>query len=169
MFNCRVPDNHLAFGEPAIVNRTAMPTANRQSPDWVFRVRCSGQWFAELPNTMQTALIECSTVQSFVSGQHIVEQGCHPEGVYAILEGQVAFVRQLPGAREFLLNLAGPGYWFADPAILLEESMPHRVVARSAVRTLMVPATTVTRIRGESAVSATHFARMHARRFVIAR
>lgn len=145
-----------------------MTTANQESTDSILRVLSTGKWFVELPDAMQMALVEGSTVQSFVSGQHIVEQGCHPDGIYAVLDGQVAFVRQLPGAREFLLNLAGSGYWFADPAILLGETMPHRVVARSAVRTLLVPATTVARIRGENALNATHFARMHAQRFVVA-
>ena len=124
-------------------------------------------WFVEMPAEMQSELLAHGMVRHFVNGAHIVEQGCHPDGIYAVLDGQVAFVRQVLEGREFLLNIVGPGYWFADPSVLLNVPMPHTAVARAEVQALFVPTTITNRIRNASAEFASHFARMHARRFIV--
>jgi len=139
----------------------------RPHRDWIRTTLNRNWWFAEMPADMQQELLAHGVVRHFANGAHLVEQGYQADGIYAVLEGQVAFLRQMLEGREFLLNIVGPGYWFADPSVLLGEPMPHSAVARAEVRALFVPATVTTRIRNASAEFANHFARLHAHRFII--
>lgn len=145
-----------------------MNAPNHPSRDWAHAQLCRANWYALLPTELQGAMLEASSIRSFEEGERIVEQGLHSEHLYAVLEGQVAFVRQLPDDREFLLDIAGPGFWFADPSVLLDEPMPHTVVARRKVRTLLIAAARANQIRSESACFATHMSKLHAQRFVSA-
>ncbi|MGE0624346.1 MAG: Crp/Fnr family transcriptional regulator [Pseudomonadales bacterium] len=145
-----------------------MNTSHRPTRDWIRTALNRSSWFTQMPEDMRQELLSHGVVRHFPNGAHILEQGCHPDGIYAVLEGQVAFLRQVVEGREFLLNIVGPGYWFADPSILLGEPMPHTAVARADVQVLFVPATITSRIRNARIEFTNHFARMHAQRFIIA-
>ena len=103
----------------------------------------SGSWFGELPRELQDAILERSIVRWYARGSTIVLQDTAPEALFAVLEGQVAVERWATPDQQVLIDLASPGTWFGELAVLLHSKTASvrtgvESVARTDVRLLVL-------------------------------
>jgi CRP-like cAMP-binding protein len=78
-----------------------------------------GLWFGGLPGALQDAILERCAVRWHARGSVILLQDSAPEALYAVLEGQVAIERWATPDQPVLIDVASPGTWFGELAVLL--------------------------------------------------
>jgi CRP-like cAMP-binding protein len=95
-----------------------------------------GPWFRGLPEALQGAILERSTVRWFARGSTILLQDSPPEALYAVLQGQVAIERWATPDQHALIDVALPGTWFGELAVLLHtEAVDVRTRVEAVART----------------------------------
>jgi len=102
-----------------------------------------GLWFGGLPRELQEAILELSVVRWHARGSTIVLQDTFPEGLFAVLEGQVAIERWATPDQQVLIDVATPGTWFGELAVLLHTKATQvrtgvESVARTDARVLVL-------------------------------
>ena len=102
-----------------------------------------GLWFRGLPEALQEAILERSTVRWFARGSMILLQDSPPEALYAVLQGQVAIERWATPDQHALIDVASPGTWFGELAVLLHTEAGDvrtgvEAVARTDARVLVL-------------------------------
>jgi CRP-like cAMP-binding protein len=96
----------------------------------------SGLWFGGLPRDLQDAILERSFVRRHARGSTIVLQDTAPEALFAVLEGQVAVERWATPEQQVLIDIATPGTWFGELAVLLHtKTSSARTGVESVART----------------------------------
>jgi CRP-like cAMP-binding protein len=104
-----------------------------------------GRWFGDLPEELQDAILDRSAVRSYARGAMIVLQGSSPEALFAVLGGQVAIERWATPDQPVLIDVAAPGTWFGEVALLLHTTNAAEVKtdleaeARTDARILALP------------------------------
>ncbi len=102
-----------------------------------------GLWFRGLPQGLQDAVLERSSVRWCARGSTILLQDSVPEALYAVLEGQVAIERWATPDQQVLIDVATPGTWFGELAVLLHTQAADvrtgvEAVARTDARVLVL-------------------------------
>ena len=106
-------------------------------------------WFRGLPASLRDAILDRSVLHGYPKGEVIAAQGSPAEGLFAILEGRVAWTRLARPGAEVLLYIAGPGAWFGHLALLRDTPYQFKVVAHAPSRLLMLPRAEYQRLVGE--------------------
>ncbi len=98
-----------------------------------------GAWFGGLPAALQDLILQRGVLRSFGKGQIIqIEEG-PSHGLIAVLEGQVALQRHVSDDDPALIHVAGPGFWFGESGVLMDDALLATAVARSFVKVLALP------------------------------
>lgn len=105
----------------------------------VERLLRKGAWFSELPESLRGAILDRSVLRAYARGKLIASEGSPPAGLFAILEGEVAWTRSTGPGDEMLLYVAGPGAWFGHLALARDTPYQFDVVAHAAARVLVLP------------------------------
>jgi CRP-like cAMP-binding protein len=98
-----------------------------------------GKWFGELPEDLQTILLDNCMLRLAKEGQVLITEEMRPTGMFAVLEGQVAITRQIGDTGEFFYHIGGPGFWFGESGLLNRKYANVTATARTKVRTLFLP------------------------------
>lgn len=103
------------------------------------RLLHEGTWFRGLPDSLRGAILDRSVLREYPKGTQIAAEGSHSDGLFAILEGKVAWTRSTGPGDEMLLYVAGPGAWFGHLALVRDTPFQFNVIAHAAARVLVLP------------------------------
>ncbi|GAA0676756.1 Crp/Fnr family transcriptional regulator [Sphingomonas insulae] len=97
------------------------------------------RWFGTLTPERGDALIAEARVRAIPAGGLIYATGDAPNGLWAVIEGQVRLKGYPAAGAEFLALILRPGTWFGEVSTLDGGPRPHDAAAFGAVRVLHVP------------------------------
>jgi CRP-like cAMP-binding protein len=148
------PFRHLGAGETVATGH--LPGKDRWrfwsvtfTRDEILQILEGGSWFATLPSDLRLTLVEQGRVQRYEKGQLISAEGTPSDGLFAVLEGQVAIMRWVDDDEPTLLSIAERGSWQRDFAALTREPSVVSFVAQSDASILLVPDAAVQRLLRE--------------------
>ena len=98
----------------------------------------AGRWFGALPAERQNLLLERGRDHSVSGGARIYSLGDPPDGLRAVLAGEVRLVNYPADGVEAVGLLAGPGGWFGEVSTLDGGPRTHDAIAFGPVRMLHV-------------------------------
>lgn len=118
-----------------------------------------GDWFSGLPAALQDQILGRSVLRTYDKGQVIQIEDAPAIGLYAILEGQVSLVRHVSNDEPVLIHVGGPGFWFGDVGVLINDTPMVTAVAITTSRILLLPKLEFDRIVADEPRYFAHFAR----------
>lgn len=122
------------------------PTADHR------RILEAGDWFAALPAERRDLILGEASVASAPDGARLYGAGDPPNGLWAVLEGQVRLVGYPASGMEILVRILGPGAWFGELSTLDGGPRPHDAIAFGAASMLHLSSAAVTRLGEQAAV-----------------
>ena len=96
-------------------------------------------WFGGLPAERRTLLLDQARIRTFESGALIYAIGEPPNGLWAVIDGQVRLKGYPAPGLEFLALILRPGTWFGEVSTLDGGPRPHDAAAFGQTRMLNVP------------------------------
>lgn len=106
-------------------------------------------WFGSLPADRRAILLGQARLSNVVAGARIYTIGDIPNGMWAVLEGQVRLKGYPADGMEFLALILRPGTWFGETSTLDGKSRPHDAIAFGPTRLLHIPMPTFERLAAE--------------------
>jgi CRP-like cAMP-binding protein len=103
------------------------------------RLLRQGTWFRGLPEALQVAFVQRSTVRSYRRRQQVTRAGLRVDGLYGVLEGRLAVVRPVGAEGEDLIHIGEPGFWIGEYSLLTGEAAVVGTVAATASQVLVLP------------------------------
>ena len=97
------------------------------------------RWFGSLTSERRDALIAEARVRTVPAGGLIYAMGDAPNGLWAVVEGQVRLKGYPAAGAEFLALILRPGTWFGEVSTLDGGPRPHDAAAFGPARVLHVP------------------------------
>ena len=98
-----------------------------------------GEWFGGLEPPVQDAILENSSVRHYEAGQTVSREDSQPQGLFAVLQGEVDVVRHVGEDRRILYYVGGPGFWFGELGALRGELTAVTVLVRKDAALLVLP------------------------------
>ncbi len=108
------------------------------------------RWFGALPHAHRALLVEVAQVRSVASGTRLYRIGDPPDGLWAVLDGQVRLVGYPAVGVELVVLIVSPGTWFGELSTLDGGPRPQDAVAFGPTRVLHITMTAFTRIAGQA-------------------
>lgn len=102
-------------------------------------------WFATMAAERREALLREARVELLAAGARIYGLGDPPNGLWAVLEGQIRLKGLSVNGAELLALIVRPGTWFGELSTLDGLSRPHEATAFGSARLLHVPMPAFTR------------------------
>lgn len=96
-------------------------------------------WFSGLAPARRQALLERARPSTAPAGARVYGIGDPPDGLWAVIEGEVRLVSYPAIGVESVSMIVGPGAWFGEVSVLDGGPRPHDAVVAKAVRLLHVP------------------------------
>lgn len=96
------------------------------------------RWFAAIAPERQQRLVARARVRRLADGGRLCAIGDPPDGLYAVLEGDVRLVAATAAGHESLALMMGPGAWFGGLAAVDGGPRTHEAVAVGPARVLHV-------------------------------
>lgn len=93
-------------------------------------------WLAEQPPALQQAIFLRGHFRRLPPGAPLFLAGDQPDGIYAVIHGQIKLVYLLPEGREVVLWAAEPGFWFGVRDLVVPQAV--RYAAAVAARATMI-------------------------------
>jgi CRP-like cAMP-binding protein len=124
-----------------------------------------GSWFSTLPDALQQLIIQRGAERTYRKGGFIVREGEPGRGLFGVLEGNVRALRSVRSGEEVLIDIGGPGYWFAVYALLAGTNSIGSIVADSEVRVINLTPREFERIVEDEPRHYAHFTRLLVRQF----
>ena len=97
-----------------------------------------GKWFASLPASLRRVLLARGQIKRFRRGSWIYLQGDPPRGLWAVLEGEIAFSKVGGSGTEVIYHVGGPAMWFGVLGVLTGLPLGLAVTAVSDLTLLYV-------------------------------
>ncbi|MCO7520782.1 MULTISPECIES: Crp/Fnr family transcriptional regulator [unclassified Pseudomonas] len=98
-----------------------------------------GQWFRQLPVTVQDSLLALGRPRALVAGQCLFQRGDAPCGLYAVLEGAMRVGAVSSAGKEALLTLVEAAQWFGEISLFDGQPRTHDAFAEGPTRLLWLP------------------------------
>lgn len=125
----------------AVALISAMDAADRQLLD-------ADGWFGSLPVPRRDALLAEARVRSVAAGTSLYAIGDAPNGLWAVLDGEVRLTGHPVAGHEFLVLIVRPGTWFGEVSTLDGGPRPHDAVAFGPTRMLHLSMPAFARLAG---------------------
>ena len=94
------------------------------------------RWFGAMPPARQALLLRDARVRAAASGVSLQANGGPPDGLKAVLEGEVRLVRNTEEGEESVAAILGPGAWFGGLSAVDGAPQTHDAVAFGPSRVL---------------------------------
>ncbi|MFZ3007533.1 MAG: Crp/Fnr family transcriptional regulator [Phenylobacterium sp.] len=94
------------------------------------------RWFGAMPAARQALLLRDARVRAAASGARLQANGGPPDGLKAVLAGEVRLVRGTPEGEESVAAILGPGAWFGGLSAVDGGPQTHDAVAFGPARVL---------------------------------
>lgn len=98
-----------------------------------------GQWFRQLPFSVQDSLLALGRSRTLAAGQCLFQRGDAPCGLYAVLEGAMRVGAVSPEGKEALLTLVESPHWFGEISLFDGQPRTHDAYAEGTTRLLWIP------------------------------
>lgn len=95
--------------------------------------------FAGLSEKQCMDMASFALIRNAAKGEYFFKPGATGDGLHIILKGRVKLVRLLPGDREAMLAVLGPGEWFGEELVLGNENRETGAVALEATDYAILP------------------------------
>jgi CRP/FNR family cyclic AMP-dependent transcriptional regulator len=95
-------------------------------------------WFCGIPGVRRALLLQEARTEILASGARIYAAGDPPNGLWAVLEGQVRLKGLSANGSELLALIVRPGTWFGELSTLDGHPRPHDATAFGPARLLHV-------------------------------
>lgn len=139
------------------------------SPDAAYALLLSRGWLAEQPASLQRAVFQRGRLRHLESGAAIFQTGDQPDGIYAVVSGQIKLAYMLPEGREVVLWAAEPGFWFGVRDLVVPQSVRYAAaVAGSAALIFHLPKNSFNDLVADDAGCAVNFAGIMAHNLLLA-
>ena len=99
----------------------------------------TGRWFAALPDELQHALVDAAVLRPLGARQPLFCRGDAPDGLYAVLDGNLRVSGSSDAGREALLTLLEPPSWFGEISVFDGAPRTHDAIAETEALVLHVP------------------------------
>lgn len=109
----------------------------------------AGDWFAALPAERRDLILQAASVAITPDGARLYGAGDPPNGLWAVLEGQVRLIGYPASGMEILVRILGPAAWFGELSTLDGGPRPHDAIAFGAASVLHLSPATVARLGEE--------------------
>lgn len=96
-------------------------------------------WFGGISPIRRACLLYEARIEALASGARIYAACDPPNGLWAVLEGQVRLTSLSANGAELLALIVRPGTWFGELSTLDGHPRPHDATAFGAARLLHVP------------------------------
>lgn len=106
-------------------------------------------WFASLPVDRRDRLLNVARSRTVASGTLAYALGDPPNGLWAVVQGQVRLIGYPAPGLEFLALILRPGTWFGEVSTIDGGPRPHEAVAFGETRLLHVPTPAFHRLAAE--------------------
>ncbi len=98
----------------------------------------SDSWFGAVPAARRALLLQEASVRSVAAGARLYGVGDPPDGLWAVLDGQVRLIGYPAVGAELVVLMMGPGTWFGELSTLDAGPRPHDAVAFGPARVLHI-------------------------------
>lgn len=102
-------------------------------------------WFGRIPPERQAVLLEAAEARTVAAGTRLYRAGDGPNGLWAVLEGEVRLKGYPAAGLEFLVPILRPGSWFGETSTLDGLPRPTDAIAIGPARLLHLSMTAVAR------------------------
>ncbi|WP_342246225.1 Crp/Fnr family transcriptional regulator [Pseudomonas sp. OTU5201] len=99
----------------------------------------TGQWFSQLPASLQDDLLAMAQVRRLEPGQRLFRRGDPPCGLYAVLDGAIRVGSISESGKEALLVLVEPPHWFGEISLFDGQTRTHDAFAEGPVTLFNLP------------------------------
>ncbi len=96
-------------------------------------------WFGAIPAARRERLLQDARLEVLENGARIYGSGDPPNGLWAVLDGQVRLKGLSANGAELLALIVRPGTWFGELSTLDGHPRPHDATAFGTARLLHVP------------------------------
>jgi CRP/FNR family cyclic AMP-dependent transcriptional regulator len=96
------------------------------------------RWFGDIPVERRTLLLGGARERSVEAGARLYGMGDEPNGLWAVLDGQVRLKGYSDRGAELLALILRPGTWFGELSTLDAKPRPHDAIAFGAARVLHI-------------------------------
>jgi len=103
----------------------------------------AGGWFPELPDALRAGLVAGIQCQSMTGGSRVYHLGDLPNGLHAVVAGQVRLVHYPAPGQEQVDMVVKPGHWFGELSVLDGRERPHDAIAGVDARIASVAMPTI--------------------------
>lgn len=102
----------------------------------------SDPWFRELEPDRRELVVSHGTIRKFGDGARLYRLGDPPNGIHALLSGEVRLVSYPNVGTEFVGKIIRAGQWFGELSVIDGKARPHDALAigESLVLTVAMPA-----------------------------
>lgn len=98
----------------------------------------ANQWFGAVPAERRALLLGEASVRSVAEGTRLYGVGDPPDGLWAVLDGQVRLMGYPAVGAELVVLIMGPGTWFGELSTLDAGPRPHDAIAFGPARVLHI-------------------------------
>ncbi len=107
-------------------------------------------WFGAVPAERRALLLAQASVRSVAAGTRLYGVGDPPDGLWAVLDGQVRLIGYPAVGAELVVLILGPGTWFGELSTLDAGPRPHDAVAFGPARVLHIGIDAFRRLAGST-------------------
>jgi len=108
----------------------------------------SDSWFGAVPAARRALLLAQASVRSVAAWTRLYGVGDPPDGLWAVLDGQVRLIGYPAVGAELVVLMMGPGTWFGELSTLDAGPRPHDAVAFGPARVLHIGIDAFRRLAG---------------------
>jgi CRP/FNR family cyclic AMP-dependent transcriptional regulator len=108
----------------------------------------SDSWFGAVPAERRALLLAQASVRSVAAGTRLYGVDDPPDGLWAVLDGQVRLIGYPAVGAELVVLMMGPGTWFGELSTLDAGPRPHDAVAFGPARVLHIGIDAFRRLAG---------------------
>lgn len=91
-------------------------------------------WFGALPETRREALLAHIQIRDVANGTRLYHVGDPPNGLHAVIDGEVRLICYPAAGTELLAMLVRPGRWFGELSVIDRRPRPHDAIATRRAR-----------------------------------
>ena len=91
-------------------------------------------FFGQLGGASRSRLLASATLEDYVAGDHIFEEGETADAIFLVLDGQVALMKSAPGGRQAVIASLGVGDYLGDMGVIDQRPRSAGAVAIGATK-----------------------------------
>ena len=112
---------------------------------------CQTGWLSRQPAAFQQELLRNAELRTYRNGSTIQVAGDEPAGLYGLASGQLSVMITPDASPHILAQVAQPGWWFGDVALLSDGGRVVTVGARGPVEILVIKRASILRLAEQDA------------------